>query len=168
MLTGGLGGQDWFAGLWRPVVAFAELSVWFVPGYLLGLFWGQLPGRRGPIKALPFIVTDVVYTLVRLGLDRVFDLGDLNDLVVGTVLLSAVLTATGLYVDACTMRHVLPPWSRVGRYVMDIYRLETIPSQLTFLLAQIAAVLAIIQFVSGGGGEPPAPGVDPFQVPRPN
>ncbi|MEU4725338.1 DUF6185 family protein [Nonomuraea dietziae] len=168
VLTGGLGGQDWFAGLWRPVFAFAELSVWFVPGYLMGLFWGQLPGRRGPIKALPFIVTDVVYTLVRLGLDRVFDLGDLNDLVVRTVLLSAVLTATGLYVDACTMRHVLPPWSRVGRYVMDIYRLETIPSQLTFLLAQIAAVLAIIQFVSGGGGEPPAPGVDPFQVPRPN
>ncbi|MGW5688862.1 DUF6185 family protein [Nonomuraea sp. NPDC003754] len=166
VLTGGPGRLDWFAGLAQPVFAFGEAAFWFVPGYLLGLFWDQLPGRRGPIKALPFIVTYLVYTLVRLGLDQLFDMGDLNGLVVRAVVLAAVLTATGLYVDARTMRNVLPPWSRVGRYVLDIYRLETLPSQATFLLAQIAAILAIIQFVGGGGGEPPAPGVDPFQVPR--
>ncbi|MDF5751203.1 DUF6185 family protein [Spongiactinospora sp. TRM90649] len=99
------------------------------------------------------------------------------DQMLRTILLFAVLTTAGLVADARTLRRLLPPWSRVGRFMLDIYRLETLPSQATFLLAQLAALLAIVQssgaraanavFVRGQGGEPPFPSIDPFQMPRP-
>lgn len=97
----------------------------------------------------------------------ILDLGNVKDLLLRALLLLAVPAMAGLIIDIRTLRQALPSWSRVGRFLLDVHRLESLPSQATFVLAQIAVVLAIVQFVRGQGGEPQCPSIDPFQVPGP-
>ncbi|MEO3813723.1 DUF6185 family protein [Sphaerisporangium sp. B11E5] len=163
------GRLDWLAGFYEPAFALWELLYWYVPGYLLGLLWRELPGRTGPVRALPVAGAVAVSALAQTLLAWILDLAPLGDLLLRTVLLTAVLTTAGLVLDLRTMRAVLPPWSRVWRFLVGVYRLESLPSQATFLLAQAAAVVAVIQFVRGEGGElpssgsggPPVPAVKP-------
>ncbi|MEV4015656.1 DUF6185 family protein [Nonomuraea angiospora] len=163
---GGLMNLRWISGLAYPSYVLWELLFWFVPGYLLGLLWRELPGRTGPIRSLPLSGAYATGVAAYWALSEIMDLADVTGMLLRTLLLFAVLTTAGLITDVRTLQQVITPWSRVGRFLMDVYRLESFPSQATFVLAQLAAVLAIIQFVRGQGGEPQYPSIDPFQVPR--
>nr|SBP00434.1 hypothetical protein BN4615_P9950 [Nonomuraea gerenzanensis] len=167
MIHGGPADLEWTAGLLYPSYLAWDLIFWFLPGHLLGLLWRELPGRTGPVKALSISGAYAVGAGAYLVLAALLDLGAVSETALRALLLFAVLTMAGLIVDIRTVRDVIPPWSRVGRTLLEIYRLESIPSQGTFLLAQLAAILAIIQFFRGQGGEPQYPSIDPFNIPRP-
>ncbi|WP_148436866.1 DUF6185 family protein [Nonomuraea sp. PA05] len=167
LIAGGPANLSWEAGLLYPSYLIWDLLFWFVPGYLLGLLWRELPGRTGPVKSLPISGAYALGAGAHLAMAALLDLGGAAETTLRALLLFAVLTMAGLIVDVRTIRDVIPPWSRVGRHLLEVYRLESIPAQATFLLAQLAAVLAIIQFFRGQGGEPQYPSIDPFNMPRP-
>ncbi|WP_345153123.1 DUF6185 family protein [Nonomuraea rubra] len=155
------------AGMWYSANVIQEVVFWFLPGYLLGLLWRELPGRTGAIRSLSLSGAYAAGVVAYWVPAEIMDLADVTGMSLRALLLFVVLTTAGLVTDMRTLRTVIQPWNRLGRFLLEVYRLESIPSQATFILAQIAAVLAIIQFVRGQGGEPQYPSIDPFQVPRP-
>lgn len=79
----------------------------------------------------------------------------------------AVLTGIGLAMDAAVLKELRTPWARPWQAFRQAYGLQNIGGQLTFLLAQVAAVLAIVAFLLGNPEPPSYPSVDPFQFSRP-
>ncbi|TDB89846.1 hypothetical protein E1264_07025 [Actinomadura sp. KC216] len=165
----GLSEGPLFGGAELPIGLAVEVLFWVFPGFLLGLLWRHLPGRSGPVKALPLALGYFAGAGVTLLGMTIANEPDTSLLMLRCGLLLALLTLLGLLVDLRTLRRTLPGWSRPLQFLMDAYRLDSFPTQLTFLLAQVAALLAIVQFVRSGGGEgdPQYPSIDPFQMGRP-
>ncbi|MFC8526232.1 DUF6185 family protein [Nocardia sp. NPDC057227] len=141
-----------------------EMATWLGAGVVLGLLWQYLPGRRGMAKSavlvglysLPLGV-NLVGDVISYPADFAFDL-------VAIVLFSIVMMLTGIAIDYRTLR---PNDTRSVKFLLQAYGVRDLAGQGTFLLAQVAAILAIISFLRGQGDAPSYPSIDPFQSSRP-
>lgn len=147
------------------VWAVASMTVkWFLTGALIGGLWRHLPGKRGPVKVLPLVVMFVVPRLGTVGVEYLTGVRLSTDELVACGLFLGVVTIIGLLMDLATLRPLSSAWSRPRQALMAVYGVQNLAGQLTFLLAQVAATLAIVAFLSGGAEPPAYPSVDPFQV----
>ncbi|QLY33381.1 hypothetical protein H0264_15125 [Nocardia huaxiensis] len=155
--------QDFLSGL--AIELLWEVALWTAVGITMGLLWQWLPGRWGLTRVSPLIV---VFGIGQLGatLDSALVSQPLLLRLLAELLtFSIAATLVGLAMDHLTLR---PDAERSRRVFLAAYGLRSVASQATFLLAQIAAVLAIVSFLRGQGDAPSAPSVDPPLVPRPN
>ncbi|GAB1515727.1 DUF6185 family protein [Actinophytocola sp. KF-1] len=145
-----------------PVTAMAVS--WYLTGAIIGGLWRHLPGKRGPVKVLPLAVLFVVSRLGMLGVEHVTGVAVSTDELVSCGVFVGVVTIIGLLMDLATLRPLSSAWSRPRQALMAVYGVQNLAGQLTFLLAQVAATLAIVAFLRGGAEPPPYPAVDPFQL----
>jgi hypothetical protein len=145
-----------------PVTAM--IVSWYLTGAIIGGLWRHLPGKRGPVKVLPLAVMFVVSRLGTLGVEHVTGVAVSTNALVSCGIFVGVVTIIGLLMDLATLRPLSSAWSRPRQALMAVYGVQNIAGQLTFLLAQVAATLAIVAFLRGGAEPPPYPSVDPFQV----
>ncbi|MEN3613272.1 DUF6185 family protein [Plantactinospora sp. ZYX-F-223] len=135
-------------------------------GAVLGLLWRRLPFRRGPLKALPLLLVHAVVTLV-LHLNPRLLVGVPDNLaIINFALFASVVMSTALVMDYLSLRPDGQWWARPQHALLAAYGAENISAQFTFLLAQAAAVLAIVAFIDGNGEVPSYPSIDPFHFGR--
>ncbi|QFZ19481.1 DUF6185 family protein [Saccharothrix syringae] len=147
-------------------LAWAGLK-WYFTGVVIGLLWRYLPGKRGPLKVLLVVL---MYWLVLLGgFGIAFLVGDeLNfNHLLDCLVYFVVVTVVGLLMDLATLRPLSSAWSRPRQALLAAYGMQNAVGQLTFVLAQVAALLAIVAFLRGGAEPPSYPSIDPFQQVRP-
>lgn len=130
-------------------------------GFLLGALWQELPGRRGPAKALALAVA---YSLP-IG---VFALGNWSlgeeqtTLAFAAASMLLILTLTGVRMDMETFRGELLPGRGSLSLLPVVYQTRYLSIQFAWVLAQAAAIATIVQFFADNGGPPwMFPGVSP-------
>ncbi|WP_326763207.1 DUF6185 family protein [Streptomyces phaeochromogenes] len=135
-----------------------QLILWQIgyaaAGLVLGTLWHQLPGRRGPTKAL---LLALAYALPA----GLFALGnwalkeEQTGLAFSVAAMLLVLTLTGILMDLETFREEHHYWrSRIG-LLYSVYQMRFFSIQLAWLLAQAAAIATIWQFFAEDAGTPP-------------
>ena len=137
---------------------------WYLTGAIIGGLWRHLPGKRGPVKVLPLAVMFVVSQLGSLGVEHITGVAGSTDELVKCGIFVGVVTIIGLLMDLASLRPLSSAWSRPRQALMAVYGVQNLAGQLTFVLAQVAATLAIVAFLRGGAEPPPYPAIDPFQV----
>ncbi|WP_308402972.1 DUF6185 family protein [Streptomyces sp. Tu102] len=139
----------WSAVSW--VFAFA----W--AGFLLGALWRRLPGRRGPVKALPLAVAYAAPVgLFAVGNHLLGEEQDILALAAAAVLL--VFTLTALAMDLDTFRAERVFWPSRTQLLLSVYQMRFFSLQIAWVLAQLVALVTLWQFFtsadvppSGGG-----------------
>ncbi len=126
----------------------------------LGLLWRYLPGRRGPVKALPiallFSATPVIQYLLPASLGGVRSTAALSEAAIFT----AVLMVVAVTMDHASLRSVGSLWTRPHRPFMEAYGLQNLSSKLAVVLAQLGAIIAIYSFLRHGGDPPSGPNTE--------
>ncbi|MGK5731456.1 DUF6185 family protein [Streptomyces sp. URMC 124] len=128
--------------------------VWAGAGFLLGSLWRVLPGRRGPVRALPITLAFAL----PLGLTALgnWALGHAQTnlaLYVSAILLT--LTLTGILMDLDTFRDERRYWQSRFGLLLSVYQMRYASLQLAYLAAQVIAVITIWQFFAGASEAPP-------------
>jgi hypothetical protein len=114
-------------------------------GFLLGAFWRELPGRRGPVKSLSIALA---YTLP-IG---VCALGSwaLNEeqgiLALASAAMLFVLTLTGMAMDLDTFRSERHYWPTRIQLLLSIYQMRFFSVQAAWVLAQLVGLVTLWQF----------------------
>lgn len=123
-------------------------------GFLLGALWQELPGRRGPSKAIPLAVAYAapigLFALGNWGLDE-----EQTSLALAAVAMLLILTLTGVMMDLETFSGERPYWHSRLSLLRSIYQIRYISVQLAWILAQAAAIATILQYLADNGGVPP-------------
>jgi hypothetical protein len=153
----------------EPLVyaALNEVAKWLFTGLVVGALWQQLPGRRGPLRIAPVAGVFVLAQLGIVGPTGVTGHPGSGDALIDVTTYIAVLTSIGLAMDVSVLRGLRTTWARPWQAFRQAYGMQNIGGQLTFLLAQMAAVLAIMAYLHGSPEPPAYPSVDPFQFNRP-
>jgi hypothetical protein len=140
---------------WITAVGW-QVATWLVAGAVLGLLWQRWPCRirRGIAKALPLIsayaaANLVLFATVELG-------GDNSRALLGIALFAAVTMVTALWMDLDALRSNDTWWSRRRDALAAAYGMENLATQVTFVAAQVVAVITVLDFLSGGIQEQPA------------
>ncbi|MEV0119352.1 DUF6185 family protein [Streptomyces sp. NPDC050844] len=137
---------------------FWQMS-WVGAGFVLGALWRRLPGRRGPVRALPVAAAFALPVGVDALGNHVFD-QDHGDIGLAVVTMLLVLTLTGIALDLDVFRGERRFWqSRLG-LLLSIYQMRYFSLQLAYLIAQAVAMLTLWQFFADGGGAPPPKEID--------
>ncbi|MVO85436.1 hypothetical protein GPA10_11895 [Streptomyces sp. p1417] len=135
-----------------------QLVLWQVgyaaAGFLFGALWQELPGRRGPVKAIPLALAYAapigVFALGNWGLGE-----EQTALAFGAMAILLVLTLTGLMMDLETFRGEHPYWRGRLSLLRSVYQMRYMSVQLAWVLAQAAAVVTVLQYLADNGGMPP-------------
>ncbi|MGV9882157.1 DUF6185 family protein [Streptomyces sp. NPDC003006] len=159
--SGWIRGDHWRAnlsyGFGLPDIVWGSLmwqACWAGAGFVLGALWRRLPGRRGPVKALPvavaFALPAGVDALGNFALDQGYeDIG----LLVLTMLL--VLTLTGIALDLDIFQGERRFWQSRFGLLLSVYQMRYFSLQLAYLVAQAVALVTLWQFFADTGGGPP-------------
>ncbi|QQC92133.1 DUF6185 family protein [Streptomyces alfalfae] len=159
--SGWVRGDNWRAstyfgfGLPDAVSGFLAWQVcWAGAGFVLGALWRCLPGRRGPVRALPvaaaFALPAGVDALGNLYLDQGY--GDVGLCVVAMLF---VLTVTGIALDLDIFQDERRFWQSRFGLLLSVYQMRYFSLQLAYLVAQAVAMLTLWQFFTDTGGGPP-------------
>ncbi|MEV3898342.1 DUF6185 family protein [Streptomyces anulatus] len=144
------------------ILEFAIWQIgWVAAGYVLGALWRVLPGRRGPVRALP--VTGAIALPVAAHALGKWALGEEQDnLALYVVAVLLVLTITGIFMDLQTFSSERRYWqSRLG-LLLSIYQMRYFSLQMAYLLAQVIAAVTVWQlFTDTGSAPPPGPAEPP-------
>ncbi|MEV6242500.1 DUF6185 family protein [Lentzea sp. NPDC051838] len=133
---------------------------WFMVGAILGALWTYLPGKRGPVKVMPLVLVYIVVNLAGIGIGQLTgDIVPASKVVNGAVFF-VVLTLIGMLMDFASLRPTSPAWVRPRHALLAVYGLQNLAGQLTFVLAQAGAVLAIVAFLQGSPAPPAHPSGD--------
>ncbi|GAA2226806.1 hypothetical protein GCM10010430_02490 [Kitasatospora cystarginea] len=125
----------------------SELS-WAGSGLMLGAMWRQLPGRRGPARALGLWVAYTVLVALDIAINTLAD-QDLGDAPKAIGLMLPVLTVTGLAMDADTFRTERRLWPNRFGLLLSIYQMRGLSAQIAWVLVQVGALVAIWQHFGG-------------------
>ncbi|MFJ4715391.1 DUF6185 family protein [Streptomyces sp. NPDC088785] len=152
--------QGWFGPLWLVYNVLFCVLPWTAGGFLLGFFWRELPGRRGPVKVLPLVAAYTSAMLVDQFLCHAFDQPEPAYRWGMTGLLTITLTVTGILMDGRTLRRQRPSWATFWSPLFSVYRLGAAQTGMAFVVAQTAAIVGLwIQVRTGI--EPPASAPSP-------
>ncbi|MER5888918.1 DUF6185 family protein [Streptomyces sp. NPDC001941] len=136
-------------GLWQ--------LAWATGGFVLGALWCELPGRRGPVKAL---VVATAYALP-VGL---FAVGnwlvdeEQDNLALFCAAMLLVLTVTGIALDVDTFRSERRFWQTRYGMLLSVYQMRYVSLQLAYLLTQVTVFITLWEFLADTGGGSPGKG----------
>jgi hypothetical protein len=149
--------SEWFGPLWLVYWVLTPLLAWSACGFLLGFFWQELPGRRGPVKILPIVLAYVSAMLLDTFVRYALDQSAANYQWGITGLLTIALTLTSIAMDASTLRAQRASWATSWSPLASVYRLGAAHTGLALIVAQAAAIVSLwLQLRSGmdaGGGQ---------------
>ncbi|WP_328674434.1 DUF6185 family protein [Streptomyces sp. NBC_00322] len=152
---------QWFGPLWLVYWVLIPPLAWASSGFLLGFFWHELPGRRGPVKILPIALAYVIAMLVDSFVRYALDQTAANYQWGVTGLLTIALTITSVTMDANTLRAQRPSWATSWSPLASVYRLGAAQTGVALVIAQVAAIVSLwLQLRNGmdsGGGESGSP-----------
>lgn len=136
------------------VVGFAGWELrWVCLGFVLGALWRELPGRRGPARALPIALAFALPAGADAVLNHALSQGQGNiPLYVACALL--VLTLTAVAMDLDTFRSERRYWNSRYSLLLSVYQLRYFSVQLAWVIAQVVALIGVWEFLSGGSGTP--------------
>ncbi|MFG2963865.1 DUF6185 family protein [Streptomyces sp. NPDC048288] len=117
---------------------------WGGVGFTLGALWRQLPGRRSATRAWSVTLAYAMPALL-LGLLTRYADSNVSVLLLYSVLTLFILTLTGLWMDTTTLKEERQYWPSRFALLLSIHRLRGLSGQIAWLLAQIAAVAAILK-----------------------
>ncbi|MFD3442780.1 DUF6185 family protein [Streptomyces sp. NPDC058685] len=137
--------------------ALLEFVFWQVgyasAGFLLGAYWYQLPGRRGPVKAIPLSIAYTapigLFALGNWALDE-----EQTNLALGSAAMLLVLTLTGIVMDLDTFRTERRFWQSKLELLLSVYQMRYFSLQGAWILAQLAALATIWQLFDDPAGPP--------------
>ncbi|WP_190086516.1 DUF6185 family protein [Streptomyces longisporoflavus] len=140
------------------VEVLTQLVLWQIgyaaAGFLLGALWQDLPGRRGPSKAIPLAVAYAapigLFALGNWALDE-----EQTSLAFAAAAILLILTLTGVMMDLETFGGERPYWRSRLSLLRSIYQIRYISIQMAWILAQAAAIATILQYLADNGGMPP-------------
>jgi hypothetical protein len=140
-------------------------ACWAAAGFVLGALWRQLPGRRGPMKAL---LVSVAFALP-IGVDALGN--EITDEAMPGLALYAsamllVLSITGITMDLATFHSERRYWQSGLGLLFSVYQMRSFSLQMASLLAQAIAFITIWQFFVDSNGAPipePSSQSDPGQ-----
>ncbi|WP_123962374.1 DUF6185 family protein [Streptomyces sp. TLI_185] len=156
--------SEWFGPLWLVYWVLMPLLGWAACGFLLGFFWQELPGRRGPVKILPIVLAYVSAMLLDSFVRYALDQSAANYQWGITGLLTIALTLTSIAMDASTLRAQRASWATSWSPLASVYRLGAAHTGLALIVAQAAAIVSLwLQLrsgmdASGGQGGPSSEG----------
>ncbi|EFL29552.1 predicted protein [Streptomyces viridochromogenes DSM 40736] len=128
--------------------AAASVIIWTGAGFVLGAFWRQLPGRRGPVKALGLSMAYAApWLLDSIGVAALRQSYGTRALDMALTLL--ILTLTGLAMDIDTFRREQHYWPTRASLLLSLYQLRTASVQIAFFVAQLVALVTIWQQLRG-------------------
>ncbi|MBA2806041.1 hypothetical protein E0500_000805 [Streptomyces sp. KM273126] len=120
---------------------------WAAAGFVLGALWRQLPGRRGPTKALTL---SLVYAapVAQHWITRAFD-QFFGNWALDVALTLLILTVTVVAMDIDTFRQEGHYWPTKAALLLSVYQLRTASVQVAFFVAQLVALVSIWQQLKG-------------------
>ncbi|HEY2193164.1 MAG TPA: DUF6185 family protein, partial [Actinomycetospora sp.] len=132
------------------VQAISIFGTWTVAGFAIGLAWPYLPGHHGPIKVLLpaalYAITPVVYLTTSLLGDQI-NVPDAVPLLIEAVTFWAGMTIVGLAMDLRSLQPTNRFWTPRRNALAVTYGMQNLRTQVAFVLAQAAAIVAIATFV---------------------
>nr|WP_237519995.1 DUF6185 family protein [Streptomyces sp. HUCO-GS316] len=142
--------SEWFGPLWLVYWMLIPPLAWAASGFLLGFFWQELPGRRGPVKILPIVLAYVSAMLLDSFVRYALDQSAPNYQWGVTGLLTMALTLTSIAMDASTLRAQRASWATSWSPLASVYRLSAAHTGLALVVAQVAAIVSLwLQLRSG-------------------
>lgn len=126
----------------------ASQAAWAAAGFVLGALWRLLPGRPSPIRAWSLVLAYAVPACLA-GLLNLFTGGDLVYLLLYSLFMAVILTATSIFMDATTFSEDQQYTHSRFALVVSIYRLQGFAGHLAWLLAQIGAATALWKHLIG-------------------
>ncbi|MEU6590479.1 DUF6185 family protein [Streptomyces sp. NPDC046881] len=115
---------------------------WAVAGFTLGALWRLLPGRRSQARAWILAAAYGLPMVLAAALVKVMDTDPLPLLLYAALLL-VVLTLTSIWMDMATFRQERQYWPSRFALLLSIYQLRGLSGQITWILAQVGAVVTI-------------------------
>ncbi|MFI8292755.1 DUF6185 family protein [Streptomyces sp. NPDC085614] len=135
----------WAVASW--VFAFAAA------GFLLGALWRELPGRRGPVKALPLAAAYALPAgLFAVGNHLLGEEQEVLALASAAVLLVLTLTAVAMDVDTFGSERAF--WPSRAQLLLSVYQMRFFSLQVAWLLAQFVAVVTLWEFFADADAPP--------------
>ncbi|HET6359183.1 DUF6185 family protein [Streptomyces sp.] len=140
--------RDYFGVVGLLDYVITSEVVWASTGFVLGVLWRLLPGRRGPAKALLLCLgyaTPIAdYWLLSRAVGQ-----SIGTLTLDVALTLLVLTSTGVAMDIDTFRQEGHYWPTKAALLLSIYQLRTASVQLAFFVAQLVALVGVWQQLKG-------------------
>ncbi|MEV6105057.1 DUF6185 family protein [Streptomyces sp. NPDC051940] len=155
--------QGWFGPMWLVYNLLFCALPWAASGFLLGFFWRELPGKRGPVKVLSVAAAFTSAMVVDRFLCHVFDQPEPPYRWGVTGLLIIGLTVTGILMDGRALRRQRPSWATFWSPLVSVYRLGAAQTGLAFVVAQTAAIVGLWLQLRTGTESPavaPAPSAE--------
>ncbi|MEU0007535.1 DUF6185 family protein [Streptomyces sp. NPDC006314] len=115
---------------------------WAVAGFTLGTLWRLLPGRRSQARAWLLTAAYGFPAVLAAALIHIMDT-DPRQLLLYAALLLVVLTLTSIWMDMATFREERQYWPSRVALLLSVYQLRGLSGQITWLLAQVGAVVTI-------------------------
>ncbi|MFF9000800.1 DUF6185 family protein [Streptomyces achromogenes] len=129
------------------VVKFiAFQAAWAAAGFALGALWRLLPGRPSPARALSLVLAYAVAACPAVLLDY-FIGGAFRYLLLYSLFMAVVLTATSIVMDASTFSEDQQYTHSRFALVMSIYRLHGFAAYIAWFMAQLAAAATLWQYL---------------------
>ncbi|CAL9461403.1 DUF6185 family protein [Streptomyces sp. enrichment culture] len=129
------------------VVKFIALqAAWAAAGFVLGALWRLLPGRPSPVRALSLVLAYAVPACLAVLLNLLIG-GAFTRLLLYSLFMAVVLTATSIVMDASTFSEDQQYTHSRFALVMSIYRLQGFAAYIAWFLAQLAAAATLWEYL---------------------
>lgn len=127
----------------------------------VGLLWHYLPGRRGIVKVLPVAALYAVLPLLKFIVPTIVGGHVGMTLLSDALVFFAILMYVGVAMDAVNLRGPGTVWTAPGRILLSAYGMQNFTTQVTFVAANIGAVITIWNLIHGNpeGGHTHDPSV---------
>ncbi|MFF5469403.1 DUF6185 family protein [Streptomyces achromogenes] len=129
------------------VVKFiAFQAAWGAAGFVLGALWRLLPGRPSPVRALSLVLAYAVPACLAVLLN-LFTGGAFTHLLLYSLFMAVILTATSIFMDASTFSEDQQYAHSRFALVMSIYRLHGFAAYVAWFMAQLAAAATLWEYL---------------------
>jgi hypothetical protein len=125
---------------------------WAASGFVLGALWRLLPGRRSPVRAWSLTFAYAVPACLAILFNKATHVGVGNlALLLYSVLMLSILTLTSIWMDTSTFREERQYWPSRFALLLSVYQTRGFSGHVAWLLAQLAAAVAIWRALARGG-----------------
>ncbi|UFR02500.1 DUF6185 family protein [Streptomyces sp. Go40/10] len=126
---------------------FTYQAAWAAAGFVLGALWRLLPGRLSPVRAWSLVIAYAVPACLAVLLN-IFTDGSFRDLLLYSLFMAVILTATSMWIDSSTFDEDRQYARGRLALLISVYRLQGLSVHIAWLLAQLVAATTLWQFMA--------------------
>ncbi|GAB1337672.1 hypothetical protein ACE1SV_42620 [Streptomyces sp. E-15] len=121
---------------------------WAGAGFTLGALWRLLPGHHSPARAWSLTFSYAVPAGLTVLLSLFTDVNFRNLLLYSLIMLT-ILTLTSIWMDTFTLREDRQYWPSRFALLLSVYQLRGVSTHVAWIVAQVAAAVAIFHTLAG-------------------